>query len=258
MEIGAQLFTVRESCKTLEDLSETLKKVSEIGYKNVQLSGICPFPAEWMREELRKNGLRCTVTHVPKDDLLGNLNQVVADHKTFGCDNIGLGLYKFLSEDDVDYEAFLATFKPVAEGLKARGALFNYHCHHTEFRKLSDGKTVVEHLMQDFSEDTLRFIPDTFWIQAAGGDPAEWISRLKGRIPNIHLKDYCFRPWLETKFSNYFAPVGEGNINFDRVFVAAEEAGTEVMYVEQDKCYGEDPFACLKRSYDYLKAAGFH
>ena len=45
--------------------------------------------------------------------------------------------------------------------------------------------------------------------------------------------------------------------NFDRVFEAAEQAGTEYMMVEQDDCGGEDPFACLKRSYDYLKAAGF-
>ena len=30
MEIGAQLYTVREFCKTLEDFEETLKKIAEI------------------------------------------------------------------------------------------------------------------------------------------------------------------------------------------------------------------------------------
>ena len=53
------------------------------------------------------------------------------------------------------------------------------------------------------------------------------------------------------------AVIGEGNINFDRVFEQAEAAGTEYMLVEQDDCSGEDPFACLARSYQYLKARGF-
>ena len=51
--------------------------------------------------------------------------------------------------------------------------------------------------------------------------------------------------------------VGEGNINFDRVFEKAESAGVQYMLVEQDKCNGEDPFDCLKRSYDYLRSCGF-
>jgi tRNA modification GTPase len=29
-------------------------------------------------------------------------------------------------------------------------------------------------------------------------------------------------------------------------------------FVEQDECYGEDPFECLKRSYDYLRSCGFN
>ena len=53
------------------------------------------------------------------------------------------------------------------------------------------------------------------------------------------------------------AVVGEGNINFDRVFVTAYEAGTEYMLVEQDDCAGEGPFDCLRRSYDFLRSRGF-
>ena len=52
------------------------------------------------------------------------------------------------------------------------------------------------------------------------------------------------------------APVGEGNINFDSVLNACKEAGTEYLLVEQDDCYGENPFDCLKKSYQNLKARG--
>ena len=58
MRIGAQLYTVREFCATLEDFAETIKKVADIGYTTVQVSGTCPYPAEWLKEQLRKNSLR--------------------------------------------------------------------------------------------------------------------------------------------------------------------------------------------------------
>ena len=35
MEIGAQLYTVRENTKTLEDFAGTLEKIAEIGYRAV-------------------------------------------------------------------------------------------------------------------------------------------------------------------------------------------------------------------------------
>ena len=57
MEIGAQFYTVRESCKTLDGFAETLKKVADIGYKNVQISGTCPYEAEWLKEQLQKLSL---------------------------------------------------------------------------------------------------------------------------------------------------------------------------------------------------------
>ena len=53
------------------------------------------------------------------------------------------------------------------------------------------------------------------------------------------------------------AVVGEGNINFARVFQMAQAGGTQYMLVEQDDCGGEDPFQCLRRSYEYLRAWGF-
>ena len=63
MKLGAQFYTLREQCQTLEGLSESLKKVADIGYTTVQLSGVCAYEPEWMRDELKKNGLECVLTH---------------------------------------------------------------------------------------------------------------------------------------------------------------------------------------------------
>ena len=41
--IGAQYYTIRDFCGTLDDFDYSCKKISEIGYKTVQLSGIGDF-----------------------------------------------------------------------------------------------------------------------------------------------------------------------------------------------------------------------
>jgi hypothetical protein len=41
-------------------------------------------------------------------------------------------------------------------------------------------------------------------------------------------------------------------MKFERIIERAEGSGVEYLLVEQDNCYGEDPFACLAKSYAYL------
>ena len=248
MEIGAQLYTVRSMTQTLEGLAETLRKVADIGYRTVQLSATCPYEAEWMKEQLARNGLRCVLTHTPVQRLTGELDQVIAEHSVFGCGCIGLGWYSFDPEKGDTYEKFVDTFRPVAGKIRESGKLFMYHNHDQEFRVIG-GRLVIERLMEDFSPAEMGFTLDTFWVQAGGGDPAQWLEKLSGRIPCIHLKDYAY--------GRKMAVVGEGNINFDRVFEKAAAGGTKYMLVEQDDCNGEDPIACLRRSYQYLKSRGF-
>lgn len=249
MEIGAQFFTLRDFCKDTESFSETLKRVAEIGYKTVQISGTCEFEPKWLKEELEKNGLKCVLTHTPADKLQNDPTRVAADHDAFDCKYVGLGWFGFSEENDGQhYDDFIRIYKPVANTLKQNGKYFMHHNHDQEFQKYKE-KLILHRLAEDFSPDEMGFTLDTFWVQAGGGDPAWWIERLSGRVPCIHLKDYAF--------GKKMAVIGEGNINFDRVFEKAESAGTKYMLVEQDDCNGEDPFDCLKRSYDFLRSRGF-
>ena len=125
-----------------------------------------------------------------------------------------------------------------------------YHNHDQEFKRLQNGRLILDMLAETLPAEEMGFTLDTFWIQAGGGDPAQWIEKLSGRVPCIHLKDFAY--------GRQMAVVGEGNINFDRVFEKAETSGTQYMLVEQDDCHGEDPIDCLRRSYLYLKACGFN
>ncbi len=246
MLVGAQFYTIREYCQNQNDFAESLKRVADIGYKTVQISGVCAYSPEWLKAELEKNGLRCVITHTAPDILQHHTLQAVRDHDVFGCKYVGLGSFPF--SDETSYQEFLSVYRPVAKTLQEGGKYFMYHNHDTEFIKLGD-QIILEKLMQDVPAKEMGFTLDTFWVQAGGGDPAQWIQKLSGRVPCIHLKDYAY--------GRKMAVIGEGNINFDRVFESAEQAGTEYMLVEQDDCNGEDPFDCLKRSYQYLKAMGF-
>ena len=81
MEIGVQFYTLREHCKNLDDFAETLKKVADIGYKNVQISGVCDYEPEWLKENLDKNGLKCVVTHTPPAQLTEDAAKVCRNHE---------------------------------------------------------------------------------------------------------------------------------------------------------------------------------
>ena len=248
MRIGAQLYTVREFCQTPDGFAEALRGVADIGYRYVQVSGTCAFEGPWLKEQLAKNGLACVLTHTPADRLKGDLPGVMADHQAFGCPRVGLGWYSFDAEKGESYERFIETYRPIAREIRERGGYFMYHNHDQEFRRIGD-RLVIERLMEDFPAEEMGFTLDTFWVQAGGGDPAQWLERLSGRVPCIHLKDYAY--------GRRMAVIGEGNINFDRVFEKAEAGGAEYMLVEQDDCNGEDPFDCLRRSYAYLTSRGF-
>ena len=57
MKIGAQFYTIRDYCKNLDDFAESLKKVADIGYTTVQISGTCAYEADWLAEQLKATGL---------------------------------------------------------------------------------------------------------------------------------------------------------------------------------------------------------
>ena len=248
MIVGAQFYTLRHSCEDLEGFAESLARVADIGYTTVQISGICSYEPQWLDEQLKKNGLKCVLTHKSLDLMKEDATSLCKEHDVYGCKYIGLGSYKFEEGISSEVEEFKRIATPIAEEFKRNGKYLMYHNHAKEFKK-NNNVTLIEEMSLAMPADLMGFTLDTYWVQVAGGDSAQWLRKLKNRVPCIHLKDCGYKQIM--------LPVGEGNINFDAVFAAAEEAGTEYMLVEQDNCNGEDPFDCMRRSYNNLKAFGF-
>ena len=68
--IAAQLYTLREFCKTPKDIAASMKKVKEIGFDVVQVSGIGPIEPQELKKILDGEGLLCCATHEPGKDIV--------------------------------------------------------------------------------------------------------------------------------------------------------------------------------------------
>ncbi|MBQ6698549.1 MAG: sugar phosphate isomerase/epimerase [Oscillospiraceae bacterium] len=251
MQIGAQLYTAHNHTKTLEDFSATLKKVADIGYRSVQVSGTCAYEPEWLRDELAKNDLVCAMTHIAPKRIIEETEDVVRQHAVFGCKHIGIGGMPVDMRGTLEgYNEFKKVYLPAAEKMRDLGAKLLYHNHWFEFDKL-EGKDVIERILEDFPEDSIDFTLDLGWAAFADKDVLALIDMLKGRLSRIHLKDFADKPAdgsIETPA--YLRPIFEGKLPYEDYINALSKVGCEYMLVEQDWCYDEDEFECLKRSFE--------
>jgi sugar phosphate isomerase/epimerase len=255
-QLAVQLYTLRNFCKTPVDIAATLARIARLGYKSVQASALGPIEPIELKKILDDNGLTCCATHKPWEAYRDQTQKMIDDHQTLGCKYTALGAFMPKPEEfnRSTWTKFVDEFNAVAAKMKAGGVQLGYHNHHTEFANL-DGpgtETAYDFLNKNLSSDCW-FEVDTYWVQFAGGDPAAWIERFKGRLPCVHLKDLG----IANDRSQEMRPVGRGNLNWDRILQACKTAGVEWYIVEQDNCNGLDPFECLQASRDFLVARGF-
>ncbi|MDF2922231.1 MAG: sugar phosphate isomerase/epimerase [Paenibacillaceae bacterium] len=246
-QIAAQLYTLREYAKTAEDLDQTLAKVAKIGYKSVQVSGVGPIDSAQILASTERYGLSICATHYGYEKLTEDLDTVISEHKLWNCKYVGIGsmpaAYRKAGREG--YEQFAREFSKIGERLQEEGLQFIYHNHRFEF-ECFEGLTGIEWLMQASDPEDFHFELDTYWAQAGGVDPAQWIYWLNGRMKVVHLKDMAI-----VDDQQVFAEIGQGNMNWDSIIRACREIGTEWYIVEQDVCR-RDPFESLAMSYRYL------
>lgn len=249
--LGAQLYTVRKNTQTLEDIDKTLAKVADIGYKSIQISGFGPVDPAEVEKLVKKHGLIVGGTHMGWDRFLNDLDAVIDEHKMWGCKNAAIGSLARDYRSSEGLKRFLDELPPVSKCLAEEGITFSFHNHEHEFLKY-DGKTWMEMMFDATTGDTLNFELDTYWVQFGGADPIQWLMKCAGRMPIIHYKDMIVTP----DRSHRYAEIGEGNLNWPGIVQATLQGNVDFVFIEQDDCYGADPFECLATSYNNLKAMG--
>ena len=89
--VGAQLYTVREFTQDLDGIAATLKKVADIGYTAIQISGFGPADPKDVAKLAEDNGLNIVSTHRSWPQFLNDLDTEIEIHKLWKCDHPAIG-----------------------------------------------------------------------------------------------------------------------------------------------------------------------
>jgi sugar phosphate isomerase/epimerase len=248
-EIAAQLYTVYEFLQTPQEIARSLKKVAQIGYRAVQVSGLGPIDTDELKSILDAEGLVVCATHVDFEELRIDLDAVIDYQKTLDCNFVAIGSMPLEYRDEEGYRRFAEEINPIAKELSKAGLVFGYHNHSFELERFGE-KTGLEIFFNACDAEFVTAEFDTYWLQNGGADPIVWIESFSDRVPVIHLKDMKAQ-----SNDSIMAEVGEGNMNWQGIIAACKKAGTRWYVVEQDYCQ-RDPFDSLAISFSNLKNMG--
>ena len=246
MKLGAQFYSIRDNTTTPEDLYKAFKAIKEIGYEIVQMSAICQIDPYLLKSYSDEFSLPITCTHSPLDRIVGDTDNLIAEHKIYGCPTIGLGAMPEQYRTEEGLREFIEMLKEPIRKIKAAGLNFAYHNHAFEFEYVG-GKLIFDTLIDEIPD--LDFIIDTYWIKYAGYDYLEYIRKIGAkRIKNVHFKDMASVP------QGQICPCGNGVIDFAPVVRLCDEMGIENALVEQDNAPDTgDSIGQMRISYENLK-----
>lgn len=251
MIVGAQGYTIRDFVKTPEDIKDSLKRLKAIGFSCFQMSAFGEIAPTELRAMLDEIGLQISVTHTNPDRILNNTQDVINDHKTFGCMDIGIGCMPEKYRGSIEAtKAFVSDFDSAARAINKAGMKLHYHNHAFEYERY-DGQRVIDVMISEMNPELWGFILDLYWVQFGGTCPAAQLEALKGRVDFCHFKDMEI-----VNNKQEMTTVMDGNLNFPEIFVACEKTGVRYAMIEQDDTHGRCPFGELERSYNNLKKVG--
>lgn len=263
---GVQLFTFFNTID--DDVIGTLKKVAAIGYTEIESAfskkgGYYGMKPKEFAAALKDMGLSWKSHHVlgapfklppgakmpagpdgkpitipPMRNLKENMQALVDEAAEAGveflvCANIPITTLAEINES-------AAILNKTNEACKKAGIGFAYHNHDAEFRPV-EGKIPYEIFL---TQTTAQMELDLAWATKGGKDPVELFKQYPGRFPLWHVKD------LDATFENIL-PLGEGTIDYKRIFAAADTAGMKHFFIEHDM--PKDAFASIQTSYAYLE-----
>lgn len=245
IKLGPQLFTARQYTQTLEGIEGVFQNCHENEYDTVQISGFGPVDFNKLEALIRKYDIDVCATHSPFARMENDLPALMEEHKRMNCPVIGLGSMppEYRGER---IEEFCRKINAIGRTMKENGLQFAYHNHCMEFAKVN-GRLIMDYLLEETDPDYVHFIPDTYWLQMGGVDPAQFLrEKMNGRVDVCHFKDLGITDWNPTFFE-----VGEGNLDLEACYESCLEIGVKAIVIEQDIC-PRDPMDCLKHSYDNL------
>jgi sugar phosphate isomerase/epimerase len=255
MTIGVQLYCVGDDLR--RDFEGTLKRLADVGYRDVQLSDTFGKSAKDLRAAFDKAGLRCRSAHYDLANLQYLLDDNLAAAKDLGltsmvCAHPRLPRSACAGVGDWQWNADFLNI--IGAQTKRAGLAFLYHNHNVEFMRLGEG-TAFDALVAGTDPALVGFELDCGWAASAGIDPAALIARYPTRIRSLHIKDI-----KDTKAGTkantagriVSAAIGSGTLDWKKILSAAKDAGIKSAYVELEPPHAPDAMTLLQQSRSYL------
>jgi sugar phosphate isomerase/epimerase len=248
--VGLQLYTLRGDLS--KDPDATLKRVAEIGYKEVETFGyndgkFFGKTPQAFKEQLKSLGMTSPSGHYMPNQLKSGWDKIVDDAATIGQKYMACA---YIMPDDRkkadDYKGFVDLFNKAAETCQKAGIQFVYHNHDFEFQPL-DGQIGYDIILKGTDPKMVKMELDLYWTIIAGKDPVELFKQNPGRFPLVHMKDIAKTEKKE------FAEVGTGSVDFQRILDAGKMGGVKHYFVEQDAVVKGTPLEAIAVSFKNMK-----
>lgn len=258
--IGLQLYTVRDAMQ--QDPVGTLAKIAALGYNSVEgatytgsqkFYGMEPMA---FAKVLKQAGLIMPSSHyrlgeeqnngqIVQGTMLHGWDKAVDDAAAVGSKYMVCAYLSEAERGTMDHYKYIADqLNKAGERCKKAGIQLCYHNHDFEF-VAQNGQLPFDLLLKT-DKELVKMELDLYWATKAGKDPVALFKEHPGRFPLWHVKDMDNTP------QRNFTEVGNGTIDFKRIFAQAKLAGMQYFFVEQDQTPGS-PFDSIKQSVSYIK-----
>lgn len=246
MPIGCQLYPVGKMIA--QDFPGTLKQLSAIGYKTVELcsppsyekSGFAPLvgmKASEVKKAFHDAGLSCISCHYGFKELKENLDDRIAYAKELGLKQMVLSSFGLKPDVTMaDWARAAGELNRIGEKTLKAGLPMGFHNHNGEFKEI-DGVLIYDKLMSEFDPKLVKMQFQVAVI-SIGFEAAAYMTKYPGRFISLHLAD-----WSATEKKQ--APIGKGVVDWKKLFAAAKTGGVKNYYVEMN-------LEAMKESYPYL------
>ncbi len=253
--VGIQLYTIRDAMAA--DVRGTLKKVSDLGYKNLELAGYSNgkfygFSAADFKKIVGDLGMVALSSHsaVESKGITVESAKLMADaHAALG---VKYCVQPWVNDEDrtiEKYKKMIGDWNKVGKIMKEVGIQFGYHNHNFEFKKVDGLVPYYDIFMKEMDKNLITMELDLFWACKAGQDPVAMFKKYPGRFQLLHFKDMrTNQPPFFDVIKDDICCVGEGVIDFKKIWAAKETAGAKHFFVEDDNQGNGKPFEGIETS----------
>lgn len=265
--VGIQLYSVRDDMK--KDPLGTLKKVAEMGYKNIEHANYVEgkfygYAPKEFRKILDDLGLSMPSGHTvlggqhydeAKKDFSDVWKKTVEDAAIGGQKYVvSPWLDVNLRKNFDDCKRFMEVFNKSGELCKKSGMKFGYHNHDFEFSLRLTSVKVYDIIMQNTDQNLVAQQLDIGNMYGGGGRAIELLNQYPGRFELMHVKDV-----IKGEKESYESTIlGTGVVGVaDVLKLASQKGGTTEFIVEQESYQGKAPIDTIKKDLEWIKITKF-